>query len=179
MKKGTKGQWEQAIDAVFDNVGELDTLQVDAGRISQYRRMAQAMKAGFFEPTPSVVNMAKALLQAKPRKRLAWNLSPQSAMSAGARLAQGGETQFVLEGDGVRVRILLERTATGWDVTGQASGGPWIVAAEEGEVVTDESGRFVLSIVGPSSAFLLQNPESEIVVPAYEELADLGDDLDH
>lgn len=166
--------WNMVIDAVFDGRGELDPMMLEDVRVIQYRKVAQAFKAGTFEPSVAVVQKAKALVAPAARRRLPLFLAPGSALASGARLSQGSEAQFLLEGEDVRIRLMLERTTDGWIVTGQASNGPWLVEGATAEAVSDESGRFVLTLLGESSALILRKSDVEFSVPTYEELANLG-----
>lgn len=173
MRRDDKN-WDKVIDSIFDGQGVVEDTAVDSDRISQYRKMAQAFKAASFEPSAAIVDQAKAILSPQVRRKLRLFLAPGSALASGARLAQGSEAQFVLQSEDVRIRLMLERTTEGWNVTGQASNGPWLVEGSGVESVTDDSGRFMLTISGESSALTLRNSDAEFIVPPYEELAELG-----
>lgn len=143
-------------------------------RFSEFRKMAEAMKLRHYEAPAHVVDAAKAIMPVNARRTVYARLTGSTMAAAGARSATADSFQLTFEGEGMRTRLMYERSATGWEVAGQAPKGLRVVRNGK-RVRCDAEGRFTFAVSKLGDTGLtLHDEEIRIIIPPADQ-ADADD----
>ena len=134
-------------------------------RLGELRRMVHALAVPTSDAPVLLIEAAKALMP--HRQRTIARLVRSTLGMAGARAEDADTFQMVYESEPMRARLLYERLATGWSVTGKIEGGVVAIEAQGSAVNLEADGRF--AFVARSLAdteCLVWCVHAEIVIPA-------------
>lgn len=151
-------------------LAHLATCPACSARLSDLRRLVNAARLEQHDAPAELVARAKALV-APSRRTLIARLLGSSLTAAGARKASDDAFSLHMGAEELSVRLHYTLTKEGWDVTGRAPAGDWILVHDGVESDCGGSGRFqffVSDLAG--TAFTLRTADAEIFVPPASEL---------